>query len=181
MCDIGAQEHFFERRSKLKISFECATASTDQVITRFLLPFIGGGMLASASNFIYHLASDLQLRIRRVLGEVLDRVTVTIARQKIERTIAFMDAQALVHEAHILDEPRPFKCRDGAHADNDITHRPVIGDLLGVLPAHDFIESYALPVQPFIKKVKGNRRAQMRVVRTLQDLDGVCLNQGLGG
>ena len=108
-------------------------------------------------------------------------MAVTIAGQKIHRPVAVMSAQALVHQTRILDKLGPFERGDGAHADDDVADRRIIGDLVGVFPMHDFIEADTLFVQPVIQEIEGECGARMRVVQTLQDLDCIRLTHGGGG
>ena len=79
--------------------------------------------------------------MRRALCKILDGMAITIARQKIHRSITLMRAQTRIHQARVLDELRPIERGNGTHAGDDIADRPVIGDLVRVFPRHDFVKA----------------------------------------
>ena len=116
-------------------------------MARIGLSGLGGcAVFTDAPNFVDDPSGDFHFRMRGASGEILNRMPVTVAGQKIHRRVTFMGAHASVHQAHVLDELGPIECGYGPHAGDDVTNRLVVGDLVGMFPLHDFIQTDTSPV-----------------------------------
>ncbi len=149
----------------------------DQVVSGLALGGVGDG---GAPGRVERLAGRLYLGMSRAPGQILDGVTVQVARGEVERAERALVPQESVDEAHALEEFRPIDRGNQPEARDDVAHADVDGPLTLVLGVHDLVGTGVLRRDPRQQPGQRRRRGGILIAQSLKKLGRERLRQRVG-
>lgn len=156
------------------LPFERPAAIVDQPVAEVLLAISSRILrpLREVRSPIEKLFRDLDLRLAGATRELLDRVSVAVARHEVQPRIdaRFVPSKGSLNQADILEQGLPVETGHLAHARDDVGHGRMRRELARMLCAHQLVGRGSVFREPPFEPSDDRARCGIAVAKSLDDL-----------